>query len=108
MFGVGGMEAIRQAVGAYAAGFDPALVTAAQAQRIVEEVVAAENMLATVRGLAARRVAETDLWRREGDRSPAHHLARLSGSSVFQGPGGPRHRRSAGVAARGGGGRPPW
>lgn len=72
---------IREAVGAYAAGFDPALVSAAEAQRIVEEAVAAENMLATVRGLAARRVSQTELWRREGDRSPAHH-PRVSGSSV--------------------------
>ena len=82
MFAVAGMEEIRGAVGAYAAGFDPALVSAAEAQRIVSEAVAAENMLATVRGLAARRLSETELWRNQGDRSPAHHLARLSGSSV--------------------------
>ncbi|MGI8684572.1 MAG: hypothetical protein ACR2MO_05695, partial [Acidimicrobiales bacterium] len=67
MFGVAGMREIREAVGAYAAGFDAALVTAADAQRIVEDAVAAENMLATVKAMAARRVSETDLWRKEGD-----------------------------------------
>lgn len=76
------MRAIREAVGAYAAGFDAALVTAADAQRIVEDAIAAENMLATVRGLAAERVSKTELWRKEGDRSPAHQLARKSGTSV--------------------------
>ena len=82
MFGVAGMREVREAVGTYAGGFDPALVTAADAQRIVEEAVAAENMLATVRALAAKRVAETEVWRKEGDVSPAHQLARKSGTSV--------------------------
>ncbi|MGI8683672.1 MAG: DUF222 domain-containing protein [Acidimicrobiales bacterium] len=82
MFGVTEMREIREAVGAYAGGFDPALVTAADAQRIVEDAVSAENMLATIKALAARRVSETELWRTEGDASPAHQLARKSGTSV--------------------------
>jgi len=71
MFGTTEMREVREAVGRYAAGFDPALVTAADAQRIVDDAVAAENMLATIKALAARRVSETDLWRKEGDASPA-------------------------------------
>ncbi|MGI8686928.1 MAG: DUF222 domain-containing protein, partial [Acidimicrobiales bacterium] len=82
MFGMAGMREIREAVGAYAAGFDPALVTAADAQRIVEDAVAAENMLATLKAMAARRVSETDQWRKEGDASAAHQLARKSGTSL--------------------------
>ncbi|MGI8683703.1 MAG: hypothetical protein ACR2MO_01120, partial [Acidimicrobiales bacterium] len=39
-------------------------------------------MLATVKAMAARRVSETDLWRKEGDASAAHQLARKSGTSV--------------------------
>ncbi len=76
------MREIRASVGAYAAGFDAALVTAADAQRIVADTVAAENMLATIKAMAARRVAETELWRKEGDASAAHQLARTSGTSV--------------------------
>jgi hypothetical protein len=82
MFGRQEMRTIREAVGAYAGGFDAALVSAGDAQRIVEDVIAAENMLAVVRSMAARRVSETELWRREGDASPAHQLARKSGTSV--------------------------
>ncbi|MDP9389395.1 MAG: hypothetical protein M3Q48_16140, partial [Actinomycetota bacterium] len=82
MFGLAKMREIREGVAAYAAGFDPGLVSAADAQRIVEDAAAAENMLDTVKAMAARRVAETELWRCQGDRSAAHHLARTSGTSV--------------------------
>lgn len=58
------------------------MVSAADAQHVVEEAAAIENMAATLKALAARRVADTELWRRQGDRSPAHHLARVSGTSV--------------------------
>jgi hypothetical protein len=82
MVGVAAVVEVREKVAALAVAFDPALVTAADAQRIVEEATRAGHMLATVAALAAGRVAETELWRRNGDRSPAHHLARLSGTSV--------------------------
>lgn len=39
-------------------------------------------MAASVKALAAARVAETDLWKQDGDRSAAHHLARTTGVSV--------------------------
>lgn len=76
------MRAIREAVGEYAAGFDPALLSATDAQRILADTVAAENMLATVKGLAAKRVSDTEVWRHEGDVSAAHQLARMAGTSV--------------------------
>ena len=76
------MNGVREAVSRFAAGFDPALISAADAERIVTDAAAAENMLATVKALAAARVAETELWRRRGDASAAHHLARTSGTSV--------------------------
>ena len=41
-------------------------------------------MAATVEALAAARVAETALWKRAGDRSAAHQLARSTGTSVGQ------------------------
>lgn len=73
---------MRAAVSRFAAGFDPALISAADAERIVVDAAAVENMLATVKALAAARVAETELWRGRGDASAAHHLARTSGTSV--------------------------
>jgi hypothetical protein len=66
----------------YAGDFDPGLVTVADAARILEHAAVIEKVAATVKGLAAARVAETSLWRQAGDRSTAHHLARTTGSSV--------------------------
>ena len=82
MFGVAGIREVRKSIAAYAAGFDAALVTCADAKSIVAEAVAAENMLATIKAMAARRAAECGSWRTEGDRSAAHELARVSGSTV--------------------------
>ncbi|HUR18533.1 MAG TPA: hypothetical protein VMZ51_06300 [Acidimicrobiales bacterium] len=44
------MKGIREAVSSYAASFDPALVSAVAAQGIVEDAIAAENMLSTIKG----------------------------------------------------------
>lgn len=76
------MKGIRAAVAGYAASFEPHLVSAADAQRVLDDAIAIENMVATVKALAARRVAGTEAWRGDGDLSPAHHLARRSGTSV--------------------------
>jgi hypothetical protein len=75
---------LREAMGDYAARFDAALLTASDAALAVEEASAIEKMAATVKALAAARVARTDLWRRRGDRSAAHELARTTGTSVGQ------------------------
>src|SRR6266508_662446 len=45
---------------------------------------AIKNMAATVEALAAARVAETALWKRAGERSAAHQLARTTGTSIGQ------------------------
>ncbi|HUR23273.1 MAG TPA: DUF222 domain-containing protein [Acidimicrobiales bacterium] len=82
MFDGSTMKGIRAAVSSYAASFDPAEISASVAQGVVEDAIAAENMLATVKALAAKRVADTELWKRKGDISPAHQLARKSGTSV--------------------------
>ena len=73
------MREIRESVGCYAAGFDAALVSGADAQVILADAIAAENMLATITSMAAARVAECGSWQREGEKSPAHQLARRSG-----------------------------
>lgn len=78
------LSELRDAMGVYAARFDPARLTASDATRVLEDAATIEKMAATVKSLAAARVAETDQWRRQGDRSPAHHLARSTGTPVGQ------------------------
>ena len=68
----------------YAARFDPARVSANDAAGVVDDAAAIKNIAATVEALAAARVADTELWKRDGDRSPAHQLARTTGTSVTQ------------------------
>ncbi|HVE45283.1 MAG TPA: DUF222 domain-containing protein [Acidimicrobiales bacterium] len=82
MFDGSTMKGIREAVSSYAASFDPNQITAVTAQGVVDDAIATENMLATIKALAAKKVADTKLWEREGHMSPAHQLAKKSGTSV--------------------------
>ena len=75
---------LRESLSGYAAGFDAALLSGGQAEVVVEQASRIERMAATLKALAAARVAETGAWRAEGDRSAAHHLARRTGTSVVQ------------------------
>src|SRR5205823_15058674 len=68
----------------FASGFDAALLSPALASRVVTEASAIEKMAATIKGLAAARVADSGMWKGEGERSAAHHLARKTGTSVGQ------------------------
>jgi hypothetical protein len=76
------LSELRSAMSEYATRFDAARVSAHDAARVVEDAAAIKNMAATIEGLAAARVAETNLWKRDGDRSAAHQLARTTGTSV--------------------------
>jgi hypothetical protein len=78
------LSELRSAMSAYAMRFDPARVSVHGATHVVEDAAAIKNMAATVEALAAARVAETDVWKRDGDRSAAHQLARTTGTSVNQ------------------------
>lgn len=82
MFDGSTMKGIRAAVSSYAASFDPDQISALSAQAVVEDAIATVNMVETIKAMAAKRVADTELWKREGDLSPAHQLARKSGTSV--------------------------
>lgn len=73
---------LREAVGRYAAGFDPSLLSCADAAVVVAEAAVIENLAATVKALAAARCAAGEGWKAAGDRSVAAHLARSTGSSV--------------------------
>src|SRR5262245_17786473 len=78
------LSELRGAMSTYAERFDAARLAAVDAARVVEDAAAIEKMAATVKSLAAARVAETNVWKREGDLSAAHHLARTTGSPVGQ------------------------
>src|SRR5512140_1365497 len=82
MVGVVEMRALREQVSRYAAAFDPALVDGYDADKILRDAVAAENMLAGIKAAAAKRVADTYVFRRDGHHTAAQHLASASGTSV--------------------------
>ena len=73
---------VRAEVARIAASFDPSLISPAEAERVVEEASATVNMIETIRALAAVRAAQGGSWRREGAASPAHDLARKTGTSL--------------------------
>jgi hypothetical protein len=75
---------LRAALGNYAASFDPAVLSVAQAGEAVEAATAIERMAATVKAKAAARRAETRAWKGAGERSAAAELARTAGTSVGQ------------------------
>jgi hypothetical protein len=78
------LSELRSAISKYAARFDPALVSGEDAARVVEDAATIEKMAAAVKSLAAARIAETEIWKRDGDRSAAHQLARTTGTTVRQ------------------------
>lgn len=51
------LAGLRQALGAYAAGFDPGLVTPFEASVVADEAAKIESIAAVVRGLAVSRGA---------------------------------------------------
>jgi hypothetical protein len=76
------MKGIRAALARHAGSFDPDVLSASDARAVLDDAIATENMAATIKSLAAKRVADTKAWRRDGHRSAAHQLARRSGTSV--------------------------
>ncbi|HVF33100.1 MAG TPA: DUF222 domain-containing protein [Acidimicrobiales bacterium] len=77
-----GLQDLRAGMAGFAATFVPAALTPAEAAAAMREAAAIENIAATVKALAALRAAQDGAWRREGARSPAHDLARKTGTSV--------------------------
>src|SRR4051812_17115642 len=77
-----GLREMREAMAEYAAGFDADSVPIVELRKLVEDAAAIEKMAAAVKTLAAAPYVETETWRRDGDRSAAHHLARITGVGV--------------------------
>ncbi|MDQ1373089.1 MAG: hypothetical protein QOJ09_427, partial [Actinomycetota bacterium] len=78
------LAALRSGMTDYAAAFDAHVLTVTAARRVLREANAIEHMAATVKALAAARVAEGGDWRRDGYRSPAEAVAAATGTSVGQ------------------------
>jgi len=75
---------IREAIQSYASGFDASALSPSEALRGLRETIAIKNIVATVEGQLAARVADTELHRTTGDRSAAHLLAKTAGTTVGQ------------------------
>jgi hypothetical protein len=61
---------------------DPEVLEPDFAARLVEIFSRIERLGAAGKSLAARRVASSGIWRESGERSPAHWMARSTGTSV--------------------------
>jgi len=66
------------------AGLEQSAVTGVEAARLVERFTEVERIAAAGRTLAARRVAETKVWQKEGHRSAAQWVAAKTGTSLGQ------------------------
>ena len=75
---------LRAGMRRWAAGFDASVLSADDAERVVREAALVEAVAALVKALAAARVAQGEGRKGNGARSAAHHLARVTGSSVGQ------------------------
>src|SRR5437764_1994198 len=76
------LRELEKSLASVAADFDAAFLSAAEAEGVMERAARMEHICATLKALAAARMAETELWRMGGDRSPAHMLGRKSGEPV--------------------------
>ena len=83
-YGRAGREAaaVVDAVALMVEGFDPGLTGARDALDLVAEFSRLEHLASAGVALAARRVAQTDLWKRGGHRSAAHWLDDVTGMGV--------------------------
>ncbi|HVM34726.1 MAG TPA: DUF222 domain-containing protein [Actinomycetota bacterium] len=64
------------------AALDPEVLDAGSAKELVAEFADIERVAAAGKALAARRVASSGAWRQDGDRSPAHWMARTTKTPV--------------------------
>jgi hypothetical protein len=62
--------------------FEPGRYSGEDAARLVEHFARGEHLCATGKALAAKRAAETELHKRDGLRSAAEWLARMTGDSL--------------------------
>ena len=66
------------------ADFEPAIYDGKAAKALVDRFAHLERLAAAGKALAAGRVAESGVWRSSGERSPAHWMAKTTGTSLGQ------------------------
>jgi hypothetical protein len=76
------LEAAIADIGGVLADLDPACLAGTDAAALTDCFALGERLCAAGKALTARRVAEVGVWRAAGERSPAHWLARRSGTTV--------------------------
>jgi hypothetical protein len=101
--GEGRIGKLRDLVCQYAADFDPARLSPADAAIVVRAAAAIEASAAAIKAVAAAPAAESaELWKQAGHRSAAEALAKQTGSTVGQARDTLELGPPAGRPARGG------
>src|SRR4051794_34163280 len=77
-----GIDELARRLEEFAQCFDASALDGDQAKHVMEVAGVAERMLAHVKAVAAKRVQDTCAFRRDGYKSAAHQLARMSGVTV--------------------------
>jgi len=78
----GRLDALQEDLQGIVGGLEPEVLETETAAGLVERFTRIENIAAAGKALAAARVAASGAWRSSGERSPAHWLARTTGTSV--------------------------
>jgi hypothetical protein len=76
------LRSLRDQLAGFVAGLEPGIYSGADAAGAVAVLVEIERLAGAGKALLAARVADTSVWAGGGHRSPAHWLARQSGTSV--------------------------
>jgi hypothetical protein len=75
---------IRDALTSAASGFDASRLPMSSAADLLATVTVIERTASALKATLAARVADSGSWRDAGARSPAHHLAQQTGTSLGQ------------------------
>jgi hypothetical protein len=77
-------ERIRKEFDELVSAVDTDALDGRRARRLFDAAVAIEQRAAALRLLVTRRLEECNAWKQEGDRTPAHFVARTTGTTVKQ------------------------
>jgi hypothetical protein len=75
---------LRIALEKWARDVEPRLMSGANAARQLRQVARMEAICASVKTRLARRVDESNVWQQGGHKTPAHFVARQTGTSIYQ------------------------
>lgn len=81
------LDAVREEIAAIVAAADASCADGNDAKAAVETFAAIERYAVAGKTIYMRRVAETGVWAKQGDRSPEHWLARVSGTPIGEAAG---------------------